>query len=210
MKQKKDWIGVRQSLRTGAETMLCSMSSAETVAQPAEVLLQELLVHKVELEMQIVELQRSNAEMETLRDRYLDLYDFAPLGYITINRECLIGEINLTGAAMLGVGRAKLVNRRFSKFVSPQDGDRWQRLFMSMMEPANTEKQAIVLEMVRADASSFLAHLECQREESVGASTMLRLALLDISRIKQAEAEMQSLGERSRYPRVPVAPTPQL
>ena len=193
MKQKPDWIERRQSTRRKAEVALSGISAAESAVQPAEVLLHELLVHKVELEMQVQELQRAHASMEEARDRYLDLYDFAPVGYFTINRECLIDEINLTGAAMLGVDRIKLLKRRFSKFVAPVDQDRWHRLFMNIMEHAEIEPQAFVLEMIRGDGSTFYAHLDCQRREVADAPPMLRLALIDISRIKQAEAEMQDL-----------------
>jgi PAS domain S-box-containing protein len=198
MKQKPDWIERRQSTRRKAEIALSGISSAELAAQPAEVLLHELLVHKVELELQVQELQRAHVAMEEARDRYLDLYDFAPVGYVTISRECLISEINLSGAAMLGVDRIKLLKRRFSKFVAPLDQDRWHRLFMNIMEHAQIGPQAFVLEMIRADASTFCAHLDCQRREVADAAPMLRLALIDISRMKQAEAEM--LGLRTAAP----------
>lgn len=191
MKQKPDWIEKRQSIRRKAEVALSGISAAESVAQPAEVLTHELLVHKVELEMQVQELQRAHEAMEEARDRYLDLYDFAPVGYFTINRECLIDEINLTGAAMLGIDRIKLLNRRFSMFVAPLDQDRWHRLFMNIMEHAEIGPQAFILEMVRGDASTFYAHLDCQRREVADAPPILRLALIDITRMKQAEAEMQ-------------------
>lgn len=192
MKPKTDWINKRQSLRTDAEALLSRLSPAKETAPPADVMLHELLVHKVELEMQIEELRRSHDAMEEARDRYVDLYDFAPVGYITLNRECLISDINLTGATLLGVDRSKLLNARFSKFVSVQDRDLWHRLFMNLMEHAEADKQAFVLEMVRADASPFYAYLDCQRRLSVNTSPMLRLALFDISKIKQAEAEMQN------------------
>jgi PAS domain S-box-containing protein len=193
MKQKLDWIEKRQSTRRKAEVMLGSISAAELAVQPAEVLLHELLVHKVELEMQVQELQRAHAEMEEARDRCLEFYDFAPVGYATISRECLISEINLTGAAMLGIDRVKLLERRFSKFVAPVDQDRWHRLFMNIMAHAESKPQAFVLEMVRGDGSAFYAHLDCQRREVADAPPTLRLALIDISRIKQAEAEVQGL-----------------
>ena len=64
----------------------------------------------------------------------MDLYEFAPVGYITINRKGLIKEINLKGAAFLGVDRAKLINQRFSKFIAEQDQDRWYRLFLNIMD----------------------------------------------------------------------------
>ena len=121
-----------------------SLSPDEKTANPAEILLHELLVHKVELEMQNEELRRAYNALEEARDRYIDLYEFAPVGYITINREGLISEINLTGSALLGVDRTKLINRRFSKFVAPQDRDLWHRLFMNMMQHPNRREARIL------------------------------------------------------------------
>jgi PAS domain S-box-containing protein len=189
MQQKPDWIEKRQLTRRQAEQLLAGLSSAEMAVQPGEVLVHELLVHKVELEMQVEELRRAHISMEEARDRYVDLYDLAPVGYITISREGLISDSNLTGAAMLGVERNRLANSHFSKFVSPQDTDRWHRLFMSMMGSVGIKKQTFVLEMTRADASTFPAYLDCRRRESTDAPLTLCLTLIDIGKIKQAEAE---------------------
>jgi PAS domain S-box-containing protein len=188
MNQKWDGIERRISLRAEAEAMVGSLSPAET-AQPAEILLHELLVHKVQLEMQNEELRRAYSALEEARDRYIDLYEFAPVGYITINREGLISEINLTGSALLGVERIKLINRRFSKFVASQDRDLWHRLFMNMMEHGNDEKQEFSLEMTRADGALFYAHFDCLRRETLDTPPMLRVALTNISKLKLALKE---------------------
>lgn len=189
MNQKRDGIKFRQQLRAGADAMVGSLSPEETEARPAEVLMHELLVHKVELEMQNEELRRAHVALEEARDRYFDLYEVAPVGYITLNREGLIGEINLTGSALLGVDRAKLIARRFSKFVAPQDQDRWHRLFLSLMKHAAGERQAFGLEMTRADGSTFYAYLDCLRREALDSPPMLRVTLTDISNIKLTEKE---------------------
>ena len=192
MKQKPDWIERRRSLRTAAEGVLPGISRAET-ARPAEVLLHELLVHKVELEMQIEELRSANTSLEEARNRYAFLYDFATVGYVTISRECLISEINLAGAAMLGVDRAELSNCRFSNFVAAPDKDRWHRLFRQTMEHVEKGNQAFILELRRANGSSMFAHLDCQRWQFAAEPAMLRLTLIDIDRIKQAEVDLQDL-----------------
>lgn len=196
MSEKPDWVERRQSTRRKAEQLLSGLSSADAAAQPAEVLAHELLVHKVELEMQIEELRQAHVAMEESRDRYVDLHDFAPVGYITVSREGLISEINLTGAAMLGIERRKLVNDRFSKFISRQDTDRWHRIFVSLMKQTGNARQALALGIQRADASVFPAYLDCSRREGTDPNTHphLRLMLIDIDRIKQAEAEMLSAG----------------
>lgn len=189
MKRKSDGIVLRKSLRAEAEAMVGSLAPEEATTQPVEMLLHELLVHKVELETQNEELRRAHLAMEEARDRYLDLYEFAPVGYISINREGLIRAINLTGSALLGVDRAKLINRRFSKFVAPQDADRWHRQFLNMMEHAKDGKHAFGLEMTRDDGTVFSAHLGCLLREPSDSPPLLRVALTDISNIKLAEKE---------------------
>ena len=188
MNPKWDGIEKRDQLRAEAEAMVGNLSPDEKTANPAEILLHELLVHKVELEMQNEELRRAYNALEEARDRYVDLYEFAPIGYFTINREGLISEINLTGSTLLGVDRTKLIKRRFSKFIALQDRDLWHRLFMNMMEHPAGKKQEFCLEMTRADGSLFYAHFDCLRREPFDTPPMLRVALTNISRIKPAES----------------------
>ena len=79
-------------------------------AHSADVILHELQVHQIELEMQNEQLRASQQELEQARERYVDFYDFAPVGYLTLNDRGMISEINLTGAAMIGVERHALHN----------------------------------------------------------------------------------------------------
>ena len=153
--------------------------------QPGEELLHELMhelkVHQIELEMQNEELRKSHFDLEQSRDRYVDLFEFAPISYFTLGRESMINEINLTGCVLLGVERSKLINRRFSKFVSDQDRDYWERLFANMMREEHVGKQSFDLAMVRADQSIFHAHLDCARITSLDAQPVLRIALSNVS-----------------------------
>ena len=181
MKQKQHGIEKRSLLRTEAETLVGSLSPEENTAQPAEILMHELLVHKVELEMQNEELRRAHTAMEEARDRYVELYEFSPVGYITINRNGMISEINLTGATMLGVDRGKLINRRFAKFVAAQNSDQWYSKFMSIMDHSKSDKYAFGLNMLRADGTVFFAHIDCLRKDSSGTPAVLRLALSDVN-----------------------------
>lgn len=191
MKSKKDWIKARQSQRALAEGLLAGISAPEPQALPVDVILHELLVHKVELEMQVEELRRAHDAMEEARDRYLEFYDFAPVGYITLNRDGLIAEVNLTGAALLGVDRIKLVKGRFARFVAPHNQDFWYRLFLNLMQQAQPEPQAFVLELARGDGTTFHAYLDCHRRQGPDDAPILRLALFDIGRIKAAELKMR-------------------
>jgi PAS domain-containing protein len=73
----------------------------------------ELQVHQIELEMQNRELQETRLDLEEALALYTELYDFAPVGYLTLNSEGLISRINITGAKLLGVERASLLQKRF-------------------------------------------------------------------------------------------------
>jgi len=191
MNKKWDGIDRRKSLRIEAEAMVGSFSAGERATQPTEMLMHELLVHKVELEMQNEELRRTHAAMEEARDRYVDLYEFAPIGYITITPEGMISEINLTGAEMLGVDRAKLLNQRFSMFVAEPDKDRWYRLFLNIMKRGKGQKQKFGLEILRADGSLFHGHLDCLCKETADAPSMLRIALTDLTQQKPVAEQIE-------------------
>ena len=82
---------------------------------------QELEVHQTELEMQNESLLKSQAELEAALEGYTDLYDFAPVGYLTLGPAGGIQQANLAAAKMLGVERSRLVSRRLRQFVCPAD-----------------------------------------------------------------------------------------
>src|SRR5208283_2972171 len=78
-------------------------------AEDAKRLIHELRVHQIELEMQNDELRRSQIQLDESRMRYADLYDFAPVGYLTFDREGLVVEANLTVAKRLGKERSRIL-----------------------------------------------------------------------------------------------------
>ena len=187
MSRKKDWMETRQTLRAEADQVLSTLSPSNETAQPVDVMLHELLVHKVELEMQIEELQRAHASLEEARDRYAECCESSPMGLLTISRDGMITESNPKGATLLGVERATLIRRRLGSFVAPRDGDRWNRIFLDVMDRAGLGEEACVVGMVRADGATFDAYLSCRRYEPVGGSPVLRLTLFDLDQVRRAQ-----------------------
>lgn len=185
MSEKPKGIQRRKVLREKAQTLVKSFAPSSPTPQPMEILVHELMVHKVELEMQNEELQRSNNAMEESRDYYLDFYEFAPVGYITLARDGLIREINLTGCAMLGVDRFRIMSRRLSSYVAQHEQDRWHRLFMNIMQHSETQKQVFDLELMRTDGSTLYGYFNCIKCNPSDSSEVLRIALTDISKLKQ-------------------------
>jgi PAS domain S-box-containing protein len=103
-------------LRENAQRM--TLDSAQIDAQR---IVHELQVHQIELEMQNQELVESRAAVETLLERYTDLFDFAPVGYLILSRDGTIQQVNLTAARLMGLERSRILGRHWGLFVSAQD-----------------------------------------------------------------------------------------
>lgn len=175
-------------LRTAAEARVGQTNAMELDATDS--LLQELHVHQIELEMQNEELRRAHVALEASRDRFADLYEFAPIGYLTLNENGLITEINFIGATLLGMERKHLIHRRFARFVADQDKDRWHRQFLKAMRDPERDNQSFDLQLNRADKLMIHTHLYCLRRVDVGLTHLLRIALVDITELKRAETDL--------------------
>lgn len=180
-------------LRSDAEAELARAPPAEIPVQPAAELLHELQVHQIELETQNEALRQSQTLLEESRDRYVDLFEFAPIGYLTLTREGQIATINLTGAVLLGEERRKLLQRRFARFVVSEDQDRWQTLFFKAFE--NDEKQGGELSLRRLDGSVLVVNADCLRTTTSNSAPMLRMSLSDITERRNADLLLKEAYE---------------
>ncbi len=184
--QTEKWI-LEQKLRDEAEEKLAWSPgpTAKIQERTPEEVIRELQVYQIELEMQNEELRKAQLALEESRQRYANLYDFAPVGYFTFTREALIKEMNLAGATLLGVVRQKLNNRRFRWHVAPSDFDLWDRHFLSVLQQG--EKQTCELTLKRQDGSPFFAGLESIRIEVSRGEFEVHTAVTDVTERKQAE-----------------------
>jgi PAS domain S-box-containing protein len=109
----------KEKLRRKAEEIL-SKRREGTSKEPAgdiQKLVHELEVHQIELEMQNDELRKNQAEIADARDRFLDLYDFAPVAYFTLDGTGRVLEVNLAGANLAGLPRTRLIGMPFTSFL---------------------------------------------------------------------------------------------
>jgi PAS domain S-box-containing protein len=188
------------TLRKQAEERAAGLDlSTSKVLTPDETqqMLHELHVQQIELEMQNEELLRTQQELVAERERYFELYELAPVGYITLSEQGLILESNLTFAGLLGEGRGELVKQPLSRFVLKEDQDIYYLHRKQLFESG--EVQISELRMVKKDGTRFWAHMASTPAQSEDGAPGCRAVISDISERKQAEESLRVNEELYRF-----------
>jgi diguanylate cyclase (GGDEF)-like protein/PAS domain S-box-containing protein len=184
-----------EELRVKAIAKLDQVIAEVPAAVTAKVLLHELRVHQIELEMQNEELQDANQQLELMRNRYLNLYEFSPVGFMTLADDNFINVCNLKVCSLLGMERRALLHSRFAILIADDDKDRWYQFSRDMKKSPQGEEKSIDLVVKRSNGTSFYARLNCLRlDDKTDAPDLLRLVLTDVSQQKQAEEEVEHLA----------------
>jgi diguanylate cyclase (GGDEF)-like protein/PAS domain S-box-containing protein len=185
MKTSKDEAVLAHDLRRQAERLIHQLppepeppATEETVRKQ----LHELQVSQIELEMQNRELQRAQQEIQDLLTRYTELYDFAPIGYCTLDRFGVLLETNLAGAKLLGLTRSELLGSRLTHFVHPQSRASFDAFLQRVFSDGG--RKSCEVELVAPDRQPLHVHIDADAEAS-GATC--RAVMLDITKKKESE-----------------------
>jgi PAS domain S-box-containing protein len=144
---------------------------------------QEIEIHRVELELQNEELRAARTELEAGLDRYTQLFDFAPIGYATLDEDGTIHEINHVGAALLFENRSRLIGRRFVSVVSPPHRPSFDELFRTVLESDRRETRELELVTLSEERPT----VRFTAASLAGAKPTVLVAFEDISTQKRAE-----------------------
>jgi len=181
------------NLRLRAEDQLIEIESEQSYSRTeagTQKLFHELDVHRIELEMQNAELCQSRDEVESYLEKYTDLYDFSPTGYFTLDCEGIVRSVNLTGCVFLGVERTRLIGQPFALFVA----DACRHLFSDFCRRLFTARDRISCELTLTRQGEDPINVQLIAIAS-GAGQECRVAVIDITRSKQAE-ELQLVNEK--------------
>lgn len=154
-------------------------------------LVHELEVHKVELQIQNEQLIESRLAAEASSERYRDLYESAPIGFVTLDAQGTIIESNLPFAVQLGTPRSRLIGRKLASFVAPRFQDRWhlERRALGL----DSKRRTFELEFTRRDGSAVHAQIVgARREVGHAESDPVRLAVLDVTELRKAERALRT------------------
>ena len=181
-----------QDLRQRAEEK-CRLNEATTLQTPSPEetaqLLHDLWVHQIELEMQNEELQQSQLALEASKARYVDLYELAPVAYITVSEAGLILECNLTAGSILGVPRGGVMKKAISQWIAKEDQDAWYLLRNNVAathEPINVE-----MRIVRGDGTQLWCMVGAASLRDALGAMVTRVTLTDITERHQFELARQ-------------------
>ena len=149
-------------------------------------LVHELQIHQIELETQNEKLSRAMAQAEAATDKFSDLYDFAPAGYLTLDREGTIRQVNLIGARLLGLERGRLLHQHLVPLVAKADRLAFSAFLESVFE--GQTKKSCEVTVPREGSPPLVVQIECMRSAE---GQECRAVLFDITEGKQAEESLR-------------------
>ena len=173
---------VDRNLRRDAEMRLKGIVSGPRLQEDAAHLLHELQVHQYELELQkealaasVEELELSKVRLEELSARYESLFDFAPIGYLTLDEGGVMTEVNVTFAAMVGFPRGVLIGMNITELIHRDDQDVFHFHRMTLKGPHARSDSDFRLKT--ADGSHVDVRLHSRRFDP----NAIRIAVIDIT-----------------------------
>jgi len=180
-KQEKNSANSR-ILRSKAEKHLKANKKSldmSVIESDVKKLLHELQVHQIELEMQNDELIKANETAETALRKYTMLYDFAPMGYFTLEPDGSIFELNFTGAEMIGDKRISLVGANFKLFISEASKPEFNKFFKRVY--TSNSKESCTVKLGYENKPLHLAYME---GIVLSGETQCLLSVIDVSSFK--------------------------
>jgi len=157
----------------------------------------ELRVHQIELELQNEELRESQIKLENSQREYFDLYNFAPVGYFTLDKDGIILNVNIEGSALLNIERVKLYNNAFIRFVPVDQRNKFHHHINNALEIGT--KQTLELKLQKREDNPFYAYLETITvKDENGNFKEFRITVTDIQNLKNTEEALKESEERYR------------
>jgi PAS domain S-box-containing protein len=192
----KKIVPIKTRMRRQSESRLSGKQAENPDPQfghDTQRLFHELQVHQIELELQNEELNQANLAAKAALERFTDLYDFAPVGYFSLDDLGVMVELNMAGAVLLGVERSRLTGRRFQLFVSPRTRPVFQEFLDRIF--SGSGRQYCEVELQRETGHSFWAELAGTSVPTGDAQQRLsRIVVSDISARRMAEVEHKRVG----------------
>ena len=185
-----------QRLRQRAERALDAMNIAPEVSvSNIEDMVHELRVYHAELEIQLEDLRNANQQLIVARERYADLFNFAPVGYVVTDTHGYIQEMNLTAQVLFGIEAQAWQGKPLAELLHTDEREAYHIHMQSVLRTGNVHETDV--KVYGADKTVFFARLTTQLHNNNTTRT-LRTAVTDISATKRAQDAMRALAQQQQ------------
>ncbi len=190
-----------EKLRRRAEEMLSSRGE-EKQGDFSEMdilaLIHELEVHQIELQLQNEELRSAKVELEESRNRYADLYERAPAGYVDLDRQGLVVQSNLVAREMLGIAVQYQFEYPFTALIHPEDQGKFRALMHRVAQTAEGRGSCeIRITGKNETGAPYVTQMEIAAlTDAAGRIERWRVVFVDITVRKQMEEELREARDR--------------
>lgn len=174
--------------------MLRSRGTSASLPDSADTLLQELQVHQIELEIQNDALREAQAALQASHERYVSLFDFAPMAYLTLATDGRMTEANRAAIKTLGAPLADLLQTPFDLFVARPDLGRWKQHAEAVLRGQPNTVLELQLTLVNVQGQAFPAQLQSMLIEDPEKVRAMRIALVDTTERSRIEAEIHRMA----------------
>ncbi len=175
-------------LRDKAEEILRENKSDMPSFNSFSELVHELQTHQIELEMQNQELRKTSLDLEKEKLKYYNLYEFAPVGYFSLDENEIIKDVNLAGTVLLGIDKTEQINSAFIRFMNSESR---RTFYKHLGKVKNTGiRQSCELILLKKDGKPFYANLETVLIQNNEAKEF-RITVNDITKRVNAEEALK-------------------
>ena len=199
---------IRAKLRYDAETVVTERRDNRAPPESISISdchyhIHELEVHQVELELQNEELREVKSDLELSRDQYQELYDYAPISYLTLTYQGLIKSINLTGAALLRRERAILLNKPLASFIAKSCFPIFYQHVADAL--ANDRRHTCEVGLVSKGVSDTFIRLDSIGAVMGGGEKVIKVAISDITERRKLDDELRKAKDAAEMAREAMA-----
>ena len=153
-----------------------------------------LQVHQIELEHQNQELRITQEELEVSRNKYVNLFDFSPIPYFTLDPDGIIKEVNLSASKMFGIDRSKLIGKRFITYIPLNEKDIFNSFIKTVFN--SSVKHSCELKVMNKDKRIFYVLLEgLKLDDMLESDQKCQVALIDLTEYKRIEDSLRKSNE---------------
>lgn len=180
-------MGKTDRLRERAEEELQKAKEKGHIPRNVSELLHELQVHQVELQIQNEELRKSQEEVSSLYNQYHELYDYAPVGYFSLDKDGIIRNVNVKCAELLQLNKKEIIGRGFSRFIPIDCQNKYYHDLAGAVDTGKTREVELRLKI-----DKLLLNVQMEIMPVYGNDNeKYRIIITDISKRKQIEDELR-------------------